>query len=287
LKKDKSTRPDQTSHDTRDMQTRLIHLGTLTLAVAISALLACGKADGGPPTSPNLGTNPQGTGGDTSGNGTTGGNGQRPTGTVDSVSVVPASLTLLRGNYAALRVQGVSRDGTWLADQPATWKSSSPDVVAARDTGIVQGLAVGTAFVTATINGHSAFARVSVVAASAGAPPPPPPPPPPVVKFTLIAVVSGVLPATASDTGGLGPVAGAKVDVYYSASAMADSLDKRTLVTTGTTDATGAMTVPDLPTGWYRLKVAAPSGSPWLDGETLLAPPTYTPFRAGVVLRRR
>jgi Bacterial Ig-like domain (group 2) len=269
------------------MQTRLVHLGTLTLAVAISALLACGKGDGSTPTSPSLGTNPQGTGGDTSGNGTTGGNGQRPTGTVDSVSVVPASLTLVLGNHAALSARGFSKDGTWLADQPATWKSSNPDIVAVRDTGVIQGLAAGTALVTATINGHSAFARVSVVADTAGTSPPPPPPPPPVQKFTLIAVVSGVLPATGSDTGGTGPVAGAKVDVYYSASAMADSLDKRTLVTSGTTDATGAFTVPDLPTGWYRLKVAAPSGSPWLDGETLLAPPTYTPFRAGVVLRRR
>ena len=49
----------------------------------------------------------------------------------------------------------------------------------------------------------------------------------------------------------------------------------------------GGMTVPDLPTGWYRLKATPPASSPWLEGETLLAPPTYTPFRAGLVLRRR
>ena len=139
------------------MNIRQLHLGTLTLAVAVSAVLACGEARARHPPGPNLGTNPQGTGGDSTG-GNTGGNGQRPTGPVDSVSVVPANVTLALGSYAALHAQAFNKAGERLADQPATWRSSDAAIAPVRTAAWSRDSPLGTATITATINGHSASA---------------------------------------------------------------------------------------------------------------------------------
>ncbi len=80
---------------------------------------------------------------------------------VATVTVTPTAVTLTAGRTAQL--QAVLRDarGNLLESRPISWTSSS-SAVSVAPTGQVQGLAPGTAVVTATVDGRSASATITV-----------------------------------------------------------------------------------------------------------------------------
>ena len=80
---------------------------------------------------------------------------------VASLSVTPPSLTLTVGRTQALRLVLRDARGNQLDDRAANWTSSSP-AVAVSPRGEVQAVAPGTAVVTATVEGRSASATVTV-----------------------------------------------------------------------------------------------------------------------------
>ena len=85
---------------------------------------------------------------------------------VTSVTVSPTSASLLVG--AVQQLSATSRDsaGNVLQRRPVAWSSSSPAVAAVSAQGLVSGVAPGSATVTATVEGRSATAQVTVALAS-------------------------------------------------------------------------------------------------------------------------
>ena len=85
---------------------------------------------------------------------------------VSSVSVSPASASLLVG--AVQQLSATSRDsaGNVLQRRPVAWSSSNTAVAAVSAQGLVAGVAPGSATVTATVEGRSATAQVTVALAS-------------------------------------------------------------------------------------------------------------------------
>ena len=75
------------------------------------------------------------------------------------------------------QVQAVPRDasGNALADRSVVWSSSDPLVASVNGTGLVTGLVLGSATITATVEGVTGSVPVTV--SLLGSPPPEPPPP--------------------------------------------------------------------------------------------------------------
>ncbi len=95
--------------------------------------------------------------GSTDSTGTTSG-----TPTVAVVTVTPPSLALNVGASGTLAAQATSATGAVITGKTATWTSSNSSV-AAVSAGVVLGLAAGNALITATIDGISAVATVTVI----------------------------------------------------------------------------------------------------------------------------
>jgi len=93
---------------------------------------------------------------------------------VASLSVSPAQPVVMRGD--TLRVAAVAYDpsGNTLSGRAVTWSTSAPSVVSVSATGLLTGLAPGTATITATSEGRSSAVPVTVVSA-----------PPVVTAFTI------------------------------------------------------------------------------------------------------
>jgi uncharacterized protein YjdB len=83
---------------------------------------------------------------------------------VTSVALAPSSASLFVGD--TLRLTAIPEDslGTALS-RPVTWSSSDSAIATASETGLVTGLAVGFATITATSEGKSSHAHISVDAA--------------------------------------------------------------------------------------------------------------------------
>lgn len=83
---------------------------------------------------------------------------------VATVEVDPATATVPEGGTVTLAAVAKDENGTVLPDRPATWISSSPAVARIDAVGEVTALTAGTTTITATIEGESGTATVTVVA---------------------------------------------------------------------------------------------------------------------------
>jgi uncharacterized protein YjdB len=102
-----------------------------------------------------------------------------PPAAVASVTIVPDTLTLQVGASAQLRVIARDATGNELTGRAVTLVSSSTAIVTLGANGQVTGVAVGSATVTATVEGVSGRATIKVVAA-------PPPPPAAVASVSIV-----------------------------------------------------------------------------------------------------
>jgi uncharacterized protein YjdB len=85
-----------------------------------------------------------------------------PTGpTVSSVQVAPATATLSVGGTVQLTATARDASGNAVTTT-ITWSSDSPAVAAVNTSGLVTGVAAGTAVITATAGGQSATASITV-----------------------------------------------------------------------------------------------------------------------------
>jgi alpha-tubulin suppressor-like RCC1 family protein/uncharacterized protein YjdB len=129
----------------------------LIAACLTSFAAACGGSD--PTTgigSPNGGTGTP--------NGGTGGSGTPSTAAVATVSLTPATATVTTGRTAPL--SPVTRDaaGNVLTGRTITWRSSADSIARVDAQGVVTGVAIGAATITATSEGQSATASIAVQA---------------------------------------------------------------------------------------------------------------------------
>ncbi|HEV8305296.1 MAG TPA: Ig-like domain-containing protein, partial [Gemmatimonadales bacterium] len=86
---------------------------------------------------------------------------------VASVAVAPATASVAVGQTVSLAATPKDSTGRALVARIVTWASSAPAVATVDGSGMVTGVAAGTATVTATSEGQSGAAVVTVVAASA------------------------------------------------------------------------------------------------------------------------
>jgi len=82
---------------------------------------------------------------------------------VASITVTPAALTLALGRTGQLSAQLTSTAGNTLTGRPILWTSSSPATASVSSTGLVSALSLGTAAVTAAVEGKSDSALVNVI----------------------------------------------------------------------------------------------------------------------------
>src|SRR6266496_3833718 len=99
---------------------------------------------------------------------------------VASVTVAPSSAGIQVGD--TLRLTATPRDsaGNVLSGRTITWSSDSSAVATVNASGLVTGVASGSATIRATSEGKSGTAAITVTSL-----PPPPPPPPPVATVTV------------------------------------------------------------------------------------------------------
>jgi uncharacterized protein YjdB len=81
---------------------------------------------------------------------------------VASVSVSPASATILLGQTAQLTATPKDANGSALTGRIVTWASSAPGVASVSASGLVTGVAAGSATLTATSEGKSGTASITV-----------------------------------------------------------------------------------------------------------------------------
>jgi uncharacterized protein YjdB len=87
---------------------------------------------------------------------------------VASVSVSPASASVTTGQTVQLTATPRDASGSALAGRVVTWGSSNTAVATVNGNGLVSGVTVGSATITATSEGKSGTAAVTVTAASGG-----------------------------------------------------------------------------------------------------------------------
>lgn len=83
-------------------------------------------------------------------------------GPVASVTVVPATVTMVVGQTAPLSVATRNANGVTITGRAVTWSSSNVLVAVVSAGGVVTGVAPGTATITAACGGNSASASVTV-----------------------------------------------------------------------------------------------------------------------------
>jgi uncharacterized protein YjdB len=84
---------------------------------------------------------------------------------VAALRIVPAAVRLAAGDSARLTATAEDRSGQLITGRPLEWTSSAPGVVLVSATGQATGVAPGTAIVTASADGKTAQATVTVVPA--------------------------------------------------------------------------------------------------------------------------
>jgi hypothetical protein len=82
---------------------------------------------------------------------------------VDSVQLSPASVILATGDRAALTAKPFDANGASLTGRRVTWTSSNPAAVTVSDTGLLTGVAPGSATINAEVGGKKAAAVVTIV----------------------------------------------------------------------------------------------------------------------------
>jgi hypothetical protein len=83
---------------------------------------------------------------------------------VVSVELVPSTLTIAKGSTGQLHARLRDAAGNALADRPVDWSSANGQVAAVATNGLAMGVAAGTTLITASIDGRSANATITVTA---------------------------------------------------------------------------------------------------------------------------
>jgi len=80
-----------------------------------------------------------------------------------TMTISPASLTIVRGDSAKFTANGI--DSQWRPMEPPnlSWRSSDTSVATVDNSGMVRGIGVGNATMTATSSGISAGVSVVVI----------------------------------------------------------------------------------------------------------------------------
>ena len=81
---------------------------------------------------------------------------------VTAVTVTPAAVSLVVGDTTTLSATLTDSTGSALFGRAITWSSSDPSVATVLVTGLVRGITAGTVTITATCEGHSGTAVVTV-----------------------------------------------------------------------------------------------------------------------------
>lgn len=84
---------------------------------------------------------------------------------VASVAVTPPSASLAAGATVQLTAEAKDAGGQVLPGRPATWSSDKPGVAQVSATGLVSGVAAGEATITATVEGKTGTATITVAPA--------------------------------------------------------------------------------------------------------------------------
>src|SRR5215510_14664688 len=92
---------------------------------------------------------------------------------VASIVVAPADASVTAGGTVQLQVTVTDASGAPLSGRKVTWSSSAGAIATVNGSGLVTGVASGSATITATCEGRTASAAITVT----GSGPPPPPPP--------------------------------------------------------------------------------------------------------------
>jgi uncharacterized protein YjdB len=82
---------------------------------------------------------------------------------VNSVQIIPSSATIAVGRTAALVAQLFDASGAPLSGRTVSWLSNAPQIASVASDGVVSGVAVGVAQITADAEGKSATVTVAVV----------------------------------------------------------------------------------------------------------------------------
>jgi uncharacterized protein YjdB len=100
------------------------------------------------------------------------------TGAVNSVTITPASGSVDVGSTIQLTAQLADVAGNAVTGRTITWTSSSPSHATTSSTGLVTGVAEGSANITAAADGKSRSAAITITTPVVAPPPAPAPPPP-------------------------------------------------------------------------------------------------------------
>ena len=87
-----------------------------------------------------------------------------PVATVATVEVIPNPATVAIGQSAPLAAVLKAQDATELTGRTVTWSTSDPGIVTVTDAGVINGVAVGSATITATSEGKTGTSAVTVSA---------------------------------------------------------------------------------------------------------------------------
>jgi len=98
-----------------------------------------------------------------------------PAPVVTTVTVSPPTASIATGASVTLTATVKDAQGNVMSGQTVTWSTSNSAVASVNSSGVVSGVAAGSATVTATCAGKMGSSAITV---SSPAPPPPPPPPP-------------------------------------------------------------------------------------------------------------
>jgi uncharacterized protein YjdB len=110
---------------------------------------------------------------------------------VTSVTVSPASASVAVGATSALQATVKDQNGNTMTGQTVTWSTNNAGAATVSSTGVVTGVAAGSASITATSSGVSGASAITVTAG---------PPPPPVVTTVTVAPTSASVVAGATTT---------------------------------------------------------------------------------------
>lgn len=94
-----------------------------------------------------------------------------PTPVVTTVTVSPPSASVVAGNTVTLSASVKDQQGNVMTGQAVNWSSNNTAAATVNSSGVVTGVAAGSATITATSSGKSGTSAITVTA-----PPPPPPP---------------------------------------------------------------------------------------------------------------